>query len=110
MDAPATILATDSAEAARATREKPWLAYVPVALFAVVMGTGGLDLSWRVANRVLGVPEAVSHIAAAALATAALVSTATLAIAVTLLATAIVLTVFACTAQALVRRRLFVPE
>lgn len=63
MDAPAPALAVPSAQAPPTAQEEPWLAYVPVALFAVVMGTGGLGLSWRVAHRVLGVPELVSHVA-----------------------------------------------
>ena len=48
---------------------KPWLAHVPVPLFAVVMGVGGLGLAWRRAHEVFAVPavigEAVLALAAA---------------------------------------------
>ena len=38
-----------------------WLAHVPVPLFAVVMGLGGLGLAWRRAHEVLGWPGAIGE-------------------------------------------------
>ncbi|KAA5603880.1 C4-dicarboxylate ABC transporter [Roseospira marina] len=46
-----------------------WLMHVPIPLFALVMGTAGLGITWRKAHEVLGVPsvigEAVLALAAA---------------------------------------------
>lgn len=39
-----------------AARTKPWVAYVPVPLFATVMGLSGLGLAWRAAAAALGWP------------------------------------------------------
>ncbi len=47
-----------------------WLAHVPVPLFAVAMGLGGLGLAWRRAHEVLGWPGAIGE-AVLALAAAA---------------------------------------
>ncbi len=41
----------------------PWLAHVPVPLFAVVMGVCGLGLAWRKAHVVLHVPKEFSNAA-----------------------------------------------
>ena len=38
-----------------------WLTHVPVPLFAVVMGLGGLGLAWRRAHEVLGWPGAIGE-------------------------------------------------
>ena len=38
-----------------------WLAHVPIPLFAVVMGLGGLGLAWRRAHEVFAVPSAIGE-------------------------------------------------
>ena len=38
-----------------------WLTHVPIPLFAVVMGLGGLGLAWRRAHEVLGWPAAIGE-------------------------------------------------
>jgi tellurite resistance protein len=46
------------------TAEAPagaWLAHLPVALFTIVMGLGGLGLAWRRAAEALGAPAAVGE-------------------------------------------------
>lgn len=43
--------------------DEPWLAHVPVPLFAVVMGVCGLGLAWRKAHVVLHVPSQFSDTA-----------------------------------------------
>ncbi len=49
---------TASGQAAPADKGQSasWLAHVPIPLFAVVMGVGGLGLAWRRAHAVLAVP------------------------------------------------------
>lgn len=39
-----------------------WLMHVPIPLFALVMGTAGLAITWRKAHHVLGVPAMVGEI------------------------------------------------
>ncbi|WP_299438184.1 SLAC1 anion channel family protein [uncultured Rhodospira sp.] len=39
-----------------------WLMHVPIPLFALVMGTAGLGITWRKAHHVLGVPALVGEI------------------------------------------------
>jgi len=39
-----------------------WLMHVPIPLFALVMGTAGLGITWRKAHQVLGVPAIVGEI------------------------------------------------
>ena len=57
-----------TAEARANDAAAPWLEHVPVPLFAVVMGLGGLGLAWRSASDVFAVPtyigEAVLLVAA----------------------------------------------
>ncbi|MQX38060.1 SLAC1 anion channel family protein [Roseospira navarrensis] len=38
-----------------------WLMHVPIPLFALVMGTAGLGITWRKAHHVLGVPAVVGE-------------------------------------------------
>lgn len=58
-----------TAEPQATDQAQGWLAHVQVALFAVIMGLGGLGLTWRTAARVLGWPDAIGE---AVLALAAL--------------------------------------
>jgi tellurite resistance protein len=39
-----------------------WLMHVPIPLFALVMGTAGLGITWRKAHHVLGVPAVVGEV------------------------------------------------
>jgi len=62
-----TTTPTASAEAAAAPSsaggpEKPWLARLPMAMFATVMGLGGLSNAWALAHRAIGVPLLVSEV------------------------------------------------
>ena len=43
------------------TDATPWLRHVPVPLFAVVMGIGGLGLAWRRSHEALAVPAAIGE-------------------------------------------------
>lgn len=58
-----------------AVAPEPWLKHVPVPLFAVTMGLGGLGLAWRQAHEALALPAAVGE---AVLLAAAVVFVATL--------------------------------
>jgi tellurite resistance protein len=64
-----------TAEGPTAPSALAWIAHVPLPLFAVVMGLGGLGLAWRKAHEVLGVSglpgEAVLALAAATFAAVA---------------------------------------
>ena len=61
---------TDADAGSTSTGAESWLAHVPIALFAVVMGLGGLGLAWRQASHVLGWPAPVGEGIAAAAAAA----------------------------------------
>ncbi len=52
--------ATDRNHLETGTAAWGWLAHVPIPLFAVVMGLGGLGLAWRKAHEVLAVPSTIA--------------------------------------------------
>jgi tellurite resistance protein len=60
MASPASVLAVISVDAAGA--DKPLLARLSVAMFAMVMGIGGLSNAWAGAHRAFGVPLIVSQV------------------------------------------------
>ena len=51
-----------------ATGSEPWLMRLPVALFTVVIGLGGLGLAWRQAHQAIGVPMIIGEAILAAAA------------------------------------------
>ncbi len=50
-----------TAEAKAGDAVAPWLQHVPVPLFAIVMGLGGLGLAWRSASDVFAVPTFIGE-------------------------------------------------
>ncbi len=51
-----------AAPAVSAPSQQPWLAHVPVPLFASVMGLAGLSLAWRKAHETVGAPLLVAEL------------------------------------------------
>lgn len=66
-----------TAQADPNTEAAPWLRHVPVPLFAVVMGIGGLGLAWRRGHEAFALPAAIGE-AVLALAALLLVAIAAL--------------------------------